>query len=564
MRAVFAACLVISFANCTIQLRTQRTQLNASGAGIFQINPLSYPPYSVSPHVHSRVSSLAISSSPTSDSVCRESLNRRTRALLVSSRATSSVECLLHSTTHSQITIDELSDKVLLGVFRYFLDASPRHWIRLVHICHKWRRIVFEAQRPLSLRLFCTHGTPVLKNLDCWPALPIVVEYGGSPPLTAKDENNIVAALKRSERVHSITLTITSSLLKKLSTLEGPFSELEDLNLRSRHTMQLTSPSTFRWGSRLRCLHLSGIAFPTLLRLLSSSNNLVELRLHDVLQIIYFLPETLAKFLAGMPQLRSFSLHFPSSPTYSALPPPSERFVLPALTHLDFLGTIQYLENLTAIIDAPRLEGIEITPIDYPDTRYPKFCEFVNRIQIHKSHSQAHILFSKGSISISLTQPGSPAYLRLQSPINQIHEQLFYIAQICVDFSSFLSNVRALLISSTQPKWDGVVTESWGQVFNPFSGVTWLHLGATHLNIVMSALFFLELESKHVLPALHKLYISQARRHAPLTHTVVSFITSRRLSGHYIAVEFEQSGEICGTGTWWQCQVPYQLPANTF
>jgi hypothetical protein len=31
----------------------------------------------------------------------------------------------------------------------------------------------------LRLRLFCTHGTPVLKTLDCWPTLPIVVQYGG-------------------------------------------------------------------------------------------------------------------------------------------------------------------------------------------------------------------------------------------------------------------------------------------------------------------------------------------------------------------------------------------------
>jgi hypothetical protein len=69
-----------------------------------------------------------------------------------------------------------------------------------MRICRKWRRIVFAYQRPLQLRLFCTHATLVPEDLDCWPTLPIVVQYGGSPalnPPAPEDEDNIVAALKR-------------------------------------------------------------------------------------------------------------------------------------------------------------------------------------------------------------------------------------------------------------------------------------------------------------------------------------------------------------------------------
>jgi hypothetical protein len=145
----------------------------------------------------------------------------------------------------------ELSNEVLLKIFRYYLDACPRFWPRLVHICRKWRQIVFESQQALHLRLFCTHGTPVLKTLDCWPALPIVVHYGGAPalhPPAPKDEDNIMAALKHSDRVSSISLTVTSSLLEKLSAIERPFSELEDLVLLSRDSVRLTLPNAFRWG----------------------------------------------------------------------------------------------------------------------------------------------------------------------------------------------------------------------------------------------------------------------------------------------------------------------------
>jgi hypothetical protein len=63
------------------------------------------------------------------------------------------------------------------------------------------------------------------------------VEYRGSPtlnPPAPEDEDNIVAALERSDRVSSISLTVTNSLLEKLSAIERPFSELEDLFLLSQ------------------------------------------------------------------------------------------------------------------------------------------------------------------------------------------------------------------------------------------------------------------------------------------------------------------------------------------
>ena len=482
----------------------------------------------------------------------------------VSSSKTESSECLFYSPTHSlslSVTIEELSDKVLLKIFRYFLDASPRHWIRLAHICHKWRRIVFEARQTLSLRLFCTHGTPVLKNLDCWPPLPIVVEYAGSPVLrrpTQKDEDNIVAALKRSERVHSINLTVTSSLPKKLSTLKGQFSELEDLILSRDCAMPLILPVTFRWGPRLRRLHSTSIAFPTFLQLLSSSNNLVDLRLHDVPNISHISPEALTKPLSGMSQLRSFSLHFPSAATYRAPSHPSkERFVLPSLTRLDFQGITWYLEGLVDIIDAPQLEDIEITLFHNSVFWHPKLCEFIDRMERHKSHSRAHILFSEDAISISLMQPGAPMCITLQLFCKPPRVQMFSMARICANFSAFILNVRDLRISSTRLEMrEGGYIERWPELLKPslnlvlksFSGVTWLHLDAKCLKNVMHVLSFLERQPQNVLPVLRKLYIPQAERLVPLTESVASFVTSRDLSGHRIEV-YKSFSEIFRTGT---------------
>jgi hypothetical protein len=71
-------------------------------------------------------------------------------------------------------------------------------------------------------------------------------------PPAPEDDENIMAALKQSDRVGSISLTVTNSLLKNLSTISEPFPILEELVLLSRDNVQVTLPSAFRWGPRLR------------------------------------------------------------------------------------------------------------------------------------------------------------------------------------------------------------------------------------------------------------------------------------------------------------------------
>ena len=52
-------------------------------------------------------------------------------------------------------------------------------------------------------------------------------------PPAPEDEENIMAALKQSDHVGSISLTIIDTLLKHLSTISEPFSTLEELALQS-------------------------------------------------------------------------------------------------------------------------------------------------------------------------------------------------------------------------------------------------------------------------------------------------------------------------------------------
>ena len=439
------------------------------------------------------------------------------------------------------------------------LDVSPGYWPRLVHICRRWRYIVFASQKALHVQLSCTHGTPILKTLDCWPTLPIIVQYGGfsnlDPP-APEDEENIVAALKQSDRVSSLSLVVTSSLLEKISTIERPFWQLEDLILLSpQDSVPLTLPSAFRWGSHLRCLHLTRITFPLLLQLLYSSRNLEDLRLHEVLDPRHFLPETLANALSWMTQLRSLSLHFPSTIDDTGVSTPSwTRAVLPALTSFNFRGITKYLEDLVARIDTPRLRSIEVTLLNESIFYLPKLSEFIYRIELHKSYRRADILLSERDMSISLTQTGTPTCIKLQV-FNGLSEQLFSMARICNDFSSVLLNVEDLRISATR-------RSSWGDVMgflalmNSFTGVKWFQVPENLSKDVMTALQLPD-RRKNMLPALQTLFISKSEsqtgpRPARLSEVVASFMTSRSLSGHPIRVEYDRLchiSDLRGTGT---------------
>ena len=477
-----------------------------------------------------------------------------------------------HSLTPSlscPVTIQSVSDEVLLDIFRYFLHVSPRDWPRLVHTCRKWRQIVFASQRALRLRLFCTHGTPVQKSLDCWPALPIVVQYGGSlelDPPDREDEENIMAALKQSDRVISINLTVTTPLQAMLSRMESPFSKLKDLILLSQDGVRyLTQPRPFRsgyWGTRLRSLHLTRITSLELPELLYSSRDLVDLRLHEVLYPSNFSIEVLANAFSRMTQLRSLSLHIlPSSNNHFLMFfPPRKRVSLPSLTHFDFQGITDFLKGLVAGIDAPRLGDIEVTCVNesISDSDLSVLFEFIDRIKMHKLPRRADILSSEHDITISLTQPGVHTCLRLRILCESLTVQLSSMAQICAQFSALLLNVEDLRINVKRLlRQGGPYNESCLETVNLFRGGRWLRVSRILSSDVVNSLLPQHSTDGRRESVLHTLHVLQPEPcHASLREAIVLLMTPWRLPrrpfGHPIAVEDEQilhPGELRSTGT---------------
>jgi hypothetical protein len=76
--------------------------------------------------------------------------------------------------------IDVLPDDVLLEVFDAhrirqsgISDCRRWRWDRLVHVCRRWRQIIFASPLRLCIHLRCTNGILVKNFLGCWPAFPI-------------------------------------------------------------------------------------------------------------------------------------------------------------------------------------------------------------------------------------------------------------------------------------------------------------------------------------------------------------------------------------------------------
>ncbi|KAH8984731.1 hypothetical protein EDB92DRAFT_1467987 [Lactarius akahatsu] len=447
-----------------------------------------------------------------------------------------------------QVTIETLSDDIILNIFRYYLDTAPQAWPTLTYACQRWRQVIHTSPLGLNLRLYFTPGTPVLKALDCWPALPIMVQYGGFPnldPPAPEDDDNIMAALKQSSRVSSIHLTVTSSLLSKLFVISEPYSGLEELVLLSRDNMQLTLPSTFRWGPRLRTLHSTKIAFPSLPQLLSRSHDLVDIQLHEIPSAGYFPPEAFANALSGMTHLRTLLLHFLSLPprrNYLSLPPPSgERIVLPALMFLKYRGTSKYLDNLVARIDAPVLGDIEIALFSQPTMDASQLGRFVERTGIQTSLSQAEVQTSGHAISISFTSSGSSTPLRLQISCKQLDWQLSSMAQVCDQFSPFLFRVNNLRINMTQSSsgQNDVDGEQWLELIRAFGGATDLPVASELTTVILCALGLVEggHATVPVLPFLRNLHMENpTAMDEPSWDGLLSFITLRSRSGHPVQV----------------------------
>ncbi|KAH9970485.1 hypothetical protein BGW80DRAFT_1562159 [Lactifluus volemus] len=460
----------------------------------------------------------------------------------------------LDPTSFPRVTIGSFPDNVLLDIFDFCqmpLYDSPRWWHPLVHVCRRWRYIVFQSPLRLHLRLQWNANTPVKETLDVWPrVVPIVIKESRLQlPLRGA---NIIAALEHHDRVSEIHLTITSTLLKRLNkAMKKPYPVLTHLRLRSSMSAPVLR-DTFLGGSapRLEDLNLVGIPFPALPKFLPACHDLGFIYLTNIPNTGYISPEAMATALSALTKLKFVHIGFESPASSRPDPanrPPSSltRVVLPALTHFKFEGACEYFERLVARIDTPIITSLETWFFNQRYFDIPHFLQFISRTQIPGSVEQAKLYFEDKSVLIHFCHRNwigfrFGLYIGISRP--ELDWNVACAAQICGKMSPFLSNVERLLINVygfgniLLSNWrDYVDNPRWLEIFHAFPALQHMQIPPILGEIIASALLELTGESvMDALPMLRHLYLSSPSESTQ--QAIEPFISSRQRSNLPVTV----------------------------
>ena len=441
-----------------------------------------------------------------------------------------------------------LPDVALLRIFDFYMPwisvvnrkESLKEWHTLVHVCRRWRSVVFGSPRRLELRLYCEAKTPARKMLNIWPPLPIDVSCNGHEVWGI---DNIIAALEHSDRIENLDFIDPPLQFDKvLAAMQQPVPILRKLLLWFKDGTAPVLPDSFLGGyaPQLETLSLSHIPFPGLPKLLLSTTHLVHLILSTIPDSGYISPEAIVTGLSVLTRLERLNIRFESSQNRPDLnsrrPPP--RLLLPALTELEFEGSSEYLEDLVARIDAPLLYRLTITFRVFHQSFFytPRLAEFISRIPTLKTHIEARVFFCGQYVEVEIGRK-----LQLKLSCGQSDWQFSSLAQVCrssfprgfilaVEHLYFLENGYWRL----QPD---IENSQWLELLRPFSAVKHLYLCPVFIRSIAPALQDLVGDRlTEVLPALQTLFLDETLSSGPVPEAIGQFVAARQLAGHPIAI----------------------------
>ena len=468
------------------------------------------------------------------------------------------------ATDEGDSTIDILTDNVLLEIFCFYqalylsdpdvFEMPLRDWRQLMHVCRRWRQIIFESPRRLNLQILCTFNKRFKKSLDIWPEFPIAIKHRDFR-LDSIGQDDVIAALERPDRVFCIELKITGSQLEKMATvLQKPFPVLTHLEICSGNGENLDLPGAFLGGSApcLEQIILSHISSPALPTLLLSAKNLVKLTLLGV-SPTYYTPGAMVASLADLPRLDTLCLHFTLATVRLGQihPPPITRVVFPALADFSFLGTSEYLEDLVVQIDCPELDYVNVY-INNPvvDFQVAQLAKFLNRSvgPEMSPYSPTEVDIDDDCVMIKMFCDPKLRYgvwkpERRRATIAIYYQwtdpQVSLIAEVVNRFSAILSTVDHLSLMSPETEYYRIKRADdidWPHLLHPFSAVQTLHVSWGHARRVAHALEGIPAERvTKVLPSLCLAYIEGYRESFP-----EKFVAARELSGCPVVVTYDR------------------------
>jgi hypothetical protein len=459
--------------------------------------------------------------------------------------------------------VDKDANQDLLQLFQ---PSNPTKraievWQSLVHVCRRWRSVVFGSPHRLNLHLVCTSKTPARKTLDVWPALPVLIK--DSNCLTQRADN-LVAVLEHKGRVDKIELfDVNSSPLKKvLAAMQEPFPQLTHLLLESHDETVPVLPNLFLGGSApcLQSLWLDRIPFPGLPKLLLSATYLVHLNLLNIPHSGYISPEAMVTALSTLTRLGLLSLGFQSPQSFpdqeSRRPPSLTRTFLPALTSLKFKGASEYLDVLVAHVDTPGLNHLDITFFNQILFDTPQFIQFVSRTPKLKAPERALILFDVGGAMVNLlSRTSGYGYSNLRISCRELDWQVSSLEQVCSSCLPPFSTLEDLYIYEApylQPDrrdtldntlynirntQDNIENTLWLELLHPFTAVKNLYLSEEFARHIAPALQELVgRNTTEVLPILQNMFLEGLQPSGPVQESIRKLVTARQVTALPITV----------------------------
>ncbi len=381
-------------------------------------------------------------------------------------------------------------------------------------------------------------------RLDVWPALPLLFRYHTSE----RTPDGIIVALKKhSDRVCSIDIDYYgSSQLEEISApIQKPFPNLIQLKLSTWYSTgtEAALSESILGGSapRLRSLGLNCIPFPSLPKLLLSAPNLAHLSLQNLPDSGYVSPETMANCLSALTGLKSLCLG-PPSPR-SRPPPPPTRSILPAITHFDFNGASEYLEDFVVCFDAPRLNCLDITFDGETEQDTSRLVQFINRSP-SLMPDEARLYFLESEVWASLSSQTSRHLFIKVIYCEEEDAQLSFMARFCALSLRFLSTVENLYVYEEiyqDRRWqDDLVPNQWLELLSPFNAMKNIFLTENSAERVVRILGeSIGGEMTEVLPSLQKLSLERLKSLEsikPVQGDIRQFVASRQLIGQNITV----------------------------
>ena len=217
-------------------------------------------------------------------------------------------------------------------------------------------------------------------------------------------------------------------------------------------------------------------------------------------------------------------------------PPPPKRSVIPTLHYFYFKGVIEYLEDLVAGIDTPRLSNMRITFFNQIDFDTPRLAQFINRAP-KLGKRDVNVLFDDDFALVGL----SPGTVEITISCREPDWQLSSIEQVCNSSLHPLSTVDDLYIKHTyrQLIWtnDAIENTQWLQFLLPFTAVKNLYLSKEFAPDIAAALQELVGGGiTEVLPNLQNIFVEGLEPSGPFQENIGQFVTARKLSDHPIAI----------------------------